>query len=539
MHKNTLYYFLFFFIAIGANGQGLVNDGAIISITSGANINIADGHFLNRDNGAYTGTLNLAGNMVVQGNWTNNSAGNVLTAGSTGTVTLSGTTQQFIQGTTATNFYNLLLANTFGTSPQCSLKVNTNVLHDLTLPATNNIGCSDTAITLALGKDASNTGELKPNDGINYTGGYLIGGSMKRWYSATTNSGHTGLFPLGVMNGATLYNRYVQVEYTTAPTTGGTLRTYWKADPMLWNTAWLGAGSPPYIPSVSGCAGFEITSLCDEGYWQANARDGLTGGAYKISLRGDGLPNATYSSCYLTALKASYNNPGLEGDWNVNGTHVAPTGGLANPLVVRTGATGFSKWGLAGGGEPYPLPVELLNFKANCVTNGVNLQWTTASETNNDYFNIERSNDATNWTVIAQIPGSGNSNQITNYSYIDEIAANATTYYRLKQTDFDGAHEYFNPVAVNCASDGENITISVYPNPFKEIINIEINNFAYPQAQIRIYDVIGKIISTEDFATAANNSINTSYDLRKLAAGVYFVEVSAKDLKKNFKIVKN
>ncbi len=538
--KQPILIVLFCLFVSFASAQGLTNDGAVITITTGAFVNIigTDGNFLNKDNGSNIGTLTLSGIMDIKGDWTNNSSGNVLTSGSTGTVTLTGTTQQEIKGNTATNFYNLLLANTYGTSPQISMLVNTNVHHELTIPATNNIGCNDTALTLALGKDAANTGELKPNNGITYSGGYLIGGSMKRWYSATTNSGHTGLFPLGVVDGQ-LYNRYLKVEYTTAPTTGGTLRAYWKPDPMLWNTAWLGAGSPPYIPSVSGCPGFEITSLCDKGYWQANARDGLTGGAYTISLRGDGLPNAAYSSCYLTALKASYNTPGLEGNWNVNGTHVAPTGGLANPLVVRTGAIGFSKWGLAGGGDPYPLPVELIDYKARCVTNGVKLEWTTASETNNDYFNIERSYDASNWSVIAQIQGAGNSNQILSYSYTDEIAANTTTYYRLKQTDFDGQHEYFAPVSINCNTDNENMTISVFPNPFKEIINLEITNFAYPQAQIRIYDVIGNIISTEDFNTAADNSITTSFDLRKLAAGVYFVEVSAKDLKKNFKIVKN
>jgi len=532
---------VFIFISMLASTQGIINDGATITINSGAFVNIigTEGNFLNKDNGSNIGALTLSGIMDIKGDWTNNSSGNVLTSGSTGTVTLTGTTQQEIKGNTATNFYNLLLANTYGTSPQISMLVNTNVHHELTIPATNNIGCNDTALTLALGKDAANTGELKPNDGTNYSGGYLIGGSMKRWYSAVvTDKPHKGLFPVGVIDGQ-LYNRYLKVEYTTAPSVGGTLRAYWKPDPMLWNTAWLGAGSPPYIPGTGGCMGFEITSLCDKGYWQANARDGLAGGEYTISLRGDGLPNASYSTCYLTALKASYNEPGLEGNWNVNGAHVAPTGGLANPLVVRTGATGFSKWGLAGGGEPYPLPIDLLSFKASCVANGVKIEWTTATDTNNDYFNIERSYDAATWTVIAQIPGAGNSNQIINYSYTDEIPANTTTYYRLKQTDFDGQHEYFAPTAINCAIDGENMIISVYPNPFKEIINIEINNFAYSLAQIRIYDVIGNIISTEDFNTAADNSITTSFDLRKLAAGVYFVEVSAKDLKKNFRIVKN
>ncbi|HNW88580.1 MAG TPA: T9SS type A sorting domain-containing protein [Bacteroidales bacterium] len=543
--KSIILFIQSIFVASTVFGQGLVNNGAYLSITSAAVVTL-DGTGGNLTN---SGTIDISGKMYVNGNWTNNATINA--AGST--IFMEGTTAQTIGGTSPTTFHNLTMQNTFSTSPQIALGINANVENQLTIDPGNNVSLS--TYTLTLGKDIANPGELLPVNGSNqYQGGYLItgnggsGGSMKRWYKSSVNSGDkSGLFPFGVAEGATLYNRYLLVEFTAAPT-GGSLTSYFNKEAMIWPASWLG-GNVPWVGAAGSCPNFFINSLSDKGYWQTDANDGLANGQYTISLRGDGLLNAWFMAnpnlCYLTAVKAkTYNNGGSVDTWSVqtaeSGTHVVASGSAANPLVQRSSvSSGFSKWGLAGGGPTAPLPIELLSFKAVCVTNGVSLKWNTATETNNNYFNVERSHDAANWTVIAQIPGAGNSNQITNYSYTDEMPANTSTYYRLKQTDFDGAHEYFNPVAVNCVSDGENMVISVYPNPFKEIINIEITNFAYPHAQIHIYDVIGKIISIKDFSTSADKDIKTSFDLRKLASGVYFVEVSANELKKNFKIVKN
>jgi hypothetical protein len=95
------------------------------------------------------------------------------------------------------------------------------------------------------------------------------------------------------------------------------------------------------------------------------------------------------------------------------------------------------------------LPIELISFEG-ITKNGYNhLFWKTASESNNDYFTIEKTQDGINFTPIANINGAGNSNMVLNYDYIDYNIINTITYYRLKQTDYDGKYEYSNIIGLD------------------------------------------------------------------------------------------
>jgi hypothetical protein len=114
------------------------------------------------------------------------------------------------------------------------------------------------------------------------------------------------------------------------------------------------------------------------------------------------------------------------------------------------------------------LPITLLDFTGSCDHNGiVSLRWRTATESNNDYFSIERGIETAagiEWAEIAQIKGAGNSNTPLSYAYVDNQAYTGVNYYRLKQTDYNGKSETFSPIAVACTTEtGSNIT--VYPNP--------------------------------------------------------------------------
>lgn len=183
------------------------------------------------------------------------------------------------------------------------------------------------------------------------------------------------------------------------------------------------------------------------------------------------------------------------------------------------------------------LPVELISLNASCNDGLVQLSWSTASETNNDYFTVERSSDAVNWANIAQIEGSGNSNQVLNYFYTDEIYSDETTYYRLKQTDFDGTSEYFDPVSVQCG-EGTNYEISIHPNPTNDYVFIEIKNFNHPDAQIAIYDMLGKKIEFQNITSVEDAKMKTTFDLKGYASGMYFIEIKADDFNENYKIIK-
>lgn len=95
------------------------------------------------------------------------------------------------------------------------------------------------------------------------------------------------------------------------------------------------------------------------------------------------------------------------------------------------------------------LPIELISFTGVDKIDHNFLSWSTSSERNNDFFTIERSIDANNWEVIGYINGSGNTNQISYYSFLDWTMTPNFNYYRLKQTDFDGTSKYFAPIVID------------------------------------------------------------------------------------------
>lgn len=117
---------------------------------------------------------------------------------------------------------------------------------------------------------------------------------------------------------------------------------------------------------------------------------------------------------------------------------------------VGTG-DGFSDSRISSMGIEVPLPIELLSFSAECSNQKIIISWITASEINNHFFTIERSAEGVNFQNIGTIAGAGNSNQNPYYTFEDSEPLEGISYYRLKQTDFDGKFEYSKVIAVeNC-----------------------------------------------------------------------------------------
>lgn len=183
------------------------------------------------------------------------------------------------------------------------------------------------------------------------------------------------------------------------------------------------------------------------------------------------------------------------------------------------------------------LPVELLSMKAVCSDNKVLLSWSTASETNNDYFTIEKSSDAINWTTIAQVDGAGNSNQLLYYFYTDDLISDETAYYRLKQTDFDGKSEIFGPAVVSC-SEESNPQINCFPNPFNSGIVLDIKNLNSDKAVIRIFDAIGRKVFEKYLDKYQIEMQRLSIDLQELSNGLYSVQFNSDSYSVTMKIVK-
>tara|TARA_B110000238_G_scaffold166250_1_gene181892 strand:- start:203 stop:829 length:627 start_codon:yes stop_codon:yes gene_type:complete len=120
-----------------------------------------------------------------------------------------------------------------------------------------------------------------------------------------------------------------------------------------------------------------------------------------------------------------------------------------------------------------PLPITLLRFTAEVEEGQVQLNWVTTTEINNDYFNVEHSLDGINFNSISRIKGAGNSMQTLKYSSIHHPAIDGISYYRLKQTDYDGQTSYSKIVAVDFNTS--DFIIDIYPNPFSKETTFRTN----------------------------------------------------------------
>lgn len=163
------------------------------------------------------------------------------------------------------------------------------------------------------------------------------------------------------------------------------------------------------------------------------------------------------------------------------------------------------------------LPIELSSFEAVCNNNVLEIEWTSLSEINNDYFTIERSSDAVNYEALGRVNGNGNSNTIINYTWIDDNPLSGTAYYRLKQTDFNGAFEYLGVKSATCVQGGN---ISIYPNPFENNFTVQLSeNTTYPNT-VEVIDYLGRIVYSKTIETNL-----TVIAIDELSLGTYFVKV--------------
>ncbi len=165
-------------------------------------------------------------------------------------------------------------------------------------------------------------------------------------------------------------------------------------------------------------------------------------------------------------------------------------------------------------GPQSTIPIKLLSFGAKEDNGTVILSWETASENNNDFFEIERSENGKDFEAIGKIDAKGDSRDNVKYSFIDKMPINGTDYYRLKQVDFDGRYEYSN--VVNIAISGKEL--SVFPNPASDYIIIEnVENWK----NVTICDMKGDKVFLPRIS-------NTKVDISNLKKGIYNIKEKAK-----------
>jgi len=183
------------------------------------------------------------------------------------------------------------------------------------------------------------------------------------------------------------------------------------------------------------------------------------------------------------------------------------------------------------------LPIELAFFKGHLIESNVLLTWQTLSESNNEYFTIERKVKGSaeampdQWEEVAKVKGVGNSNSVRDYSLLDERPRlnthRATIYYRLKQTDHDGTFAYSNIIVVAVARHLEE-DISIYPNPSTGQFTLEMYLENSHVVHLEVYDLFGKRIYMEVLVQSSGNSLK-QVDLSDHPKGIYNLKLKAAD----------
>ncbi|WP_339795282.1 T9SS type A sorting domain-containing protein, partial [uncultured Imperialibacter sp.] len=177
-----------------------------------------------------------------------------------------------------------------------------------------------------------------------------------------------------------------------------------------------------------------------------------------------------------------------------------------------------------------PLPIELTSFKAFVTGDYVTVKWRTASELNNDFFTIEKSRDAESWQEVAIVNGAGTTQTPRQYQIIDASPFTTRSYYRLKQTDFDGNFDYSPIVLVKF--DGKK-DLHVFPNPSDGQYTLSIDHFDL--TQVRLCNSLGQIVQ----ASITAKDKFALIDISDAKPGVYVLQVFDGTSVRSARLVKN
>ncbi len=172
------------------------------------------------------------------------------------------------------------------------------------------------------------------------------------------------------------------------------------------------------------------------------------------------------------------------------------------------------------------IPVELTSFTADTRNNDVVLNWTTASEMNNQGFEVEKSINGV-FQKIGYVAGHGTTTETQNYSYVDKNVGNGTHTYRLKQVDFDGTFTYSQEVFVDIAVPARFTLEQNYPNPFNPATKIEFGLAVDSKVNVKVFDILGQQIATLVDASMAAGFHSVDFDASGINSGVYFYTIEA------------
>jgi hypothetical protein len=471
--------------------QLMTNNNIGITI-AGASLTVK-GDVLN-NNGT---TIDNTGTIDLSGNWIHNAANNCFLT-SAGTVIMNGANQT-IGGTSSTVFNNLTLLGS-GTK---TLLLNTTVGGAYANPA----GTLDVG-TVAMDLNSNTlTVSNAASSGITATTGYVLSeqtdnSSKVKWTIGSNTSAHT--IPFGKSTGVLIPLTFYQTSGNAGELTVSTYTT------LADNTPYPVA--PASVTNITYLGNGDYNSAVDR-YWSVETMNPCTA---NINFSFD----PTESPIVGTgAIYAQYYDDAAD-------VWLPPLPTQSNPTassIMMNYNSDFGTFGAARGASP--LPINLLSFDAKAnKQKQVDVYWQTAAEIDNDYFTVERSKDGIHFETVTIVKGAGNSTMQRNYQALDENPWRGISYYRLKQTDYDGKFNYTGSVSV-IIKDGSGIDFVAYPNPANDVLNIISTGSTGSEAELTIYDAMNKMVMQKKMNTETLNQV----DVSNLAEGVYTCSLNAGD----------
>lgn len=438
-----------------------------------------------QDNIVNTGNLQIhsGANLVFFGNFTNNGT----YAQNSGTFTFDGTGAQTLSGSGSTTFYNLVINNTSSTGVTFS---GGNVV------VTNLLTLTDGMVY------TNNSNLLVLNDGATVSGGssdsYIIGPVKKIGdESFTYHIGKTGYYmPISI----------------TAPSnaTDAFTAEYFRTDPKS---------------TFGSSKDVSLNKVTDNEYWQLDRTTGSSNVTVTLYWNGN-----TSNIGNLNDLRVTQWNGSL---WSNLGNASTTGTTSAGSLTASSSSSNFGGFAFGTVSNLNPLPVTLMSFTAKLNNDVVDLDWTTATEVNNDYFTVEKTINGKDFIYIDKIDGAGNSSQKLNYHTIDPQPFDGISYYRLKQTNYDNTFSYSNLVPVNVI---KNNGINIYPNPTADgKISLVFKNLIEPNSIIQVSDIKGKIVFSENIGTIEFSKYYLN--LNFLSKGLYFVKLINNSITETNKLI--
>ena len=204
----------------------------------------------------------------------------------------------------------------------------------------------------------------------------------------------------------------------------------------------------------------------------------------------------------------------VNGNFIIGGTYSGPT--FTGDGTVTEGGTIV---------YPVELPVDFLGMEVECSNGGYNLvTWKTASESNSDYFVLERSRDGIHWTEIAELKAAGTSNKENHYTHYDLGAGRYFEgYYQLTQVDYDGKFKIYDPVSVQCNKEAE-YQVAVYPNPVTDKMLVTVYSLKPSHIEIDLTNLSGQILKEKEFELEKGMNV-FEFDLSSYKKGLYIIYV--------------